>query len=537
MPQNRFRKSTDLTLHLDAEQQLVATSLVANLVYIPLTDEMRAMGLEEVPANRIPEMGRYRITPEMLYENGMEQEATILSMIEKCIQQGKPPDEKNITALLAVKHGQEKANELFQSIMMERTIVAMIEPLSFSLGDWIQDQKLIKAMQSGLAFARGATGTYREKYDYVASLLADLIPFDLGPAAIDYLSTFNAARADASLRAEQRRQGKQTGPMFPWAALRKLVEGGLKKGDMWLISARSKWGKTTVAGEIAYDIAFNQDGYMVLMFHLETTALTLAQRNAAREFWIKPGYIREGLIDPQSPAWKPRFDAVAKDIELRCGTGRYSKYQYLHRPGLTIDQFERDVQEFKAVADAMGLELVVILDYYQEMDWKASTGAVKESDGLNQMATALKKLFELYKVYAIVFAQDSLTEDRKTPFGATKIVMRSQGHIQMTRGVDGKDEAEDDLVVMKADENGGYERDANGNPIILKDALGYDIYWHKKGQPRCELRMHLVRANEDESGYCDLRMYNGYFRIEEVIKHDLNKLLDAEGEMSLATMN
>jgi replicative DNA helicase len=510
-------------VQLKDEQVSQVRALLANLAYVEVTPELATKGLTNPPINRLAEMGQFRITPALLKECGLETEATVLKVIENIIALGKAPTFEAIQGILGNEWGEKRAEAVMDTIRSHRTIDRDVGSLAFSLVDYMRTRELAAALYD-LADndVLGPYDSFPQKFERVMKRISDLAPISMKSTACTYDELWEMTEEYATEAVERRRTGRSTGPKFPWEQLNMLVRGGMKPGDMWLVTAKSKHGKTTFATEIGRHIAFNQKDYLVLMLHLETSQLTLGQREAAREFVIKPGTIREGLIDPRDEKWAKKFKKAQDRVAWHCGVGEKSKYWYEHCPGLTLNELEYFLRRYKTRAEAMGLELVVILDYYQEMDWYGL--AETETAGLNILATKLKTLFDQYEVYAIVFAQESLDEDernRTTPYMARKIVMRAQGHIRILRGhEDGHEFAEEDLPVYDAvcgdDGQLHTARDENGLAIVKKDGLGEKMYWHRQGQPDSYIRLHLVRANDDEPGMCYLQMANGYFKIQEV---------------------
>ena len=226
--------------------------------------------------------------------------------------------------------------------------------------------------------------------------------------------------------------------------------------------------------------------------------------------------VREGLIDPDSPEWKPKFQAAQRKVAAKCGVDDDCRYWYEHCPGLTITEMEVFVRRYLARAEARGLELVVILDYYQEMGWDDLHGVQNETQGLNILATKLKEMAEDYGIYLIVFAQeaddDADRKGRTTPYMAKKIVKRAQAHFRILRGPDDK------LAVAAVDlpmDSG--KRDEHGRVIPDLDGLGRDMYWHRKDEPNAYSRVHLCRGNNVGTGVQYLLIANGYFFVQEAM--------------------
>jgi len=78
-------------LQMGKYQRQQVFSLLANLCFEPLDPEFARQGVPEVPHNRLPEMGEYRLTPRLLELGGMPAEACVLRAIEALVAQGLAP--------------------------------------------------------------------------------------------------------------------------------------------------------------------------------------------------------------------------------------------------------------------------------------------------------------------------------------------------------------------------------------------------------------------------------------------------------------
>ena len=366
-------------------------------------------------------MGEYKITPEMVELSGMVEEAKFFMALEATLGQGVMPTYDAVRETLAyIVNSPERAEEITNRVQAHRTIDRSIYTVAAGIGQHMKTEYLAYALHDiADSDVRGPYGDYAEKFEKVMDRITALAPLSKQHPMIGYDELWSMVQNYAREAVQRRKEGRTMGPTYPWQYINKLLGGGMEKGDLHLWTGASKAGKTTFASEIGRHIAFKQKDYMVLQLHLETNPLTLAAREVCREFQVQSKDIREGLIDPDSDYWKSKFQAMEARIARKCGTWDDSRYLYKHCPGLTFTELEGYVRVCLAKAEARGLELVVILDYYQEMEWYDLPGVQNETQGLNVLATKLKTLADEYGIYLIVFAQEADDEsDRKGAYNA-----------------------------------------------------------------------------------------------------------------------
>jgi replicative DNA helicase len=515
-------------LNVDEWQQLGIRQLLANLCYVDLTPEQIAEGWQEHPVNRLAEMGEYKITSEMIELTGMADEANFMRAVESLLSNNKVPYFDAVRETLAyIVKSRERAEEIVKGVKAHRTVDESIHAAAFAIGQHMKTEYLAYLLRElAMEEVLGPYGNYEEKYERVIDRLAAVAPVSRQRKRASYDYLWYDIQDYAREAVQRRKAGKSMGPQYPWKTLKKLVRGGMEKGDLHLWTGGTKAGKTTFASAIGRHIAFTQPEYMVLMLHLETSHLTLAAREVCVAFNVQVGDIREGLIDPDDDYWSPKFKAMEDKIARKCGAGEEGRYIYENCPGLTITEMEAYVAEYAAKAEARGLELVVILDYYQEMGWEDLKGVQNETQALNILATKLKTLADDYGIYLIVFAQEADDDNgskRTTPYMAKKIVKRAQAHFRILRGgEDGLEIAKFDLAVPTYDANGDIIKDDFGHPVPKLDGLrtdeypiGRPMYWQRANEPTAYTRIWLCRGNNVGLGIQYVNIANGYFSIKE----------------------
>jgi hypothetical protein len=194
--------------------------------------------------------------------------------------------------------------------------------------------------------------------------------------------------------------------------------------------------------------------------------------------------------------FKTKYEAAEKWV-ADCERTRGRIY-YEHCPGISCSQIEAQIAQYKAKAEARGRELVVIIDYFQKIDW--SELAQDETKGYNAVAARLKDIIETQEVFCINMAQfglDTSYGEKKGAFGGTNINMVSQNVIRVER--------EDATDTKPIEVNGKAQKDICGMPML----------YHEAKQPSSEATFNVILSNDDETGPVPVTMINGYFQIAD----------------------
>lgn len=538
---NRMRREFAKPIPIDYQQARRIKSLVANLLDVPTPPELVAAGVPNYPHNRVPEMGGNHIDPEwfkdveVINEDGeterLRDQAIVLRIIYALVNEGNNPTPEAVKERLflelrdsKIEDAEQRAHDAVLRVMNWRTMPPDVESMAAALGGWRRRRKIRQRLDDVMQLV----DSHKSDYDVdigLMDLMRDITP-DLTPMnETDYFSALEAGKRAIITAYERAQKGKANGPEYPWESLRKLVPV-IQPGHMHVWSAPTKHGKTCFANEIGRYIAFEQPEYMVVLYHLETDRLDMAMREFARDLMIKPADLQTGKVDIRERRFAQKYEQKYDEFAEMMGRGEYAKYKYIHCPGLTLQGLEKDLYRQKMIAEAMGFEgVVAIVDYYQIMDWQKSVGGNDEVAGRNELAIKLKDLFERANqeqygsrqvtVHGIVFAQDSISESgRKTPFGGTMIVQRSQVQIQII----GVDDVESDWEVLEMGPDGRAIKDENGLTYPARDGLGNPLYYHTVGDVHADRAIHVVRGNQVKPGYAFVRMTNGYFTVAELNK-------------------
>jgi hypothetical protein len=207
------------------------------------------------------------------------------------------------------------------------------------------------------------------------------------------------------------------------------------------------------------------------------------------------------LIDIDQEPWKSKWEAIDNEFKANEKAGKLIWYH--HSPGITPSEMKALISADKAKAEALDKELVVILDYYQEVDW--SEFGDDSGRALNTGATWLKNLAEALEIYLINFAQFDNNADynaKKSGFGGQVVIMRSQNVIRIER----EDATENARMI---DAKTGQQ---------VRDGLGQLKFLHETGNPSSQATFNILLSNDDNTGPVPMLFVNGYFDIRDRIR-------------------
>lgn len=220
--------------------------------------------------------------------------------------------------------------------------------------------------------------------------------------------------------------------------------GGLRPGCLYVIAARPKIGKTTLAMNIAEHVALMR-GERVPVHSLEMTPEDLMERSACSVARI-----------PHSRVMNWELDAEEGDRYTRA-TG------LLARSGLSFSR-PRSVRAMMLAAqtrreNAKGRIGLVVIDYLQLMDL---SGAERRDIGIGDATRELKMLAEVLRVPVILLSQ-------------------------LNRGLESRPDKRPILADLR--DGGAIEQDADGVIFIYRDE------WYHKDSPDAGTAELIVGAN------------------------------------------
>jgi replicative DNA helicase len=271
---------------------------------------------------------------------------------------------------------------------------------------------------------------------------------------------------DMAARAYQR-DGRLSGLATGLHDLDRMM-GGLQHSDLVILAGRPGMGKTSLATNVAYNIArawrgdVRADGHIdtvnggiVGFFSLEMSAEQLATRIISEQTEIPSYRIRRGEIDPSD---FDRIAAVAREME--------SLPLYIDETGgLSIAQLAARARRLKR---QKGLDLLVI-DYVQLLQGSARRANENRVQEVTEITTGLKALAKELNVPILALSQ-------------------------LSRQVENRDDKRPQLADLR--ESGSIEQDADVVLFVFREE-----YYLKNREPRPGTQEHIDWMTQMESAH------------------------------------
>jgi len=417
---------------------------------------------------------------------------------------------------LALEVGEEKAAEFVDKVINRRPMDGNIHRQARGFADWIASRRGAMACIEAQEVFDGRIGTVDEQWLEAMRIIESAAPRPKASDDIQGGDGFDMWEKAYLRRVELAKQGRTAGPRLPWGLTRKVAM--LKKNDLCTFAGKSSMGKSTVALLLAHNIAHEQKGYDVLYLYMETRTESQFDRLVSSGIDITvqdlqdPGdekddkgkVIKKGynlFEDPKGLAAYRNFVANYRRKELENGRVWFS-----HCPGITGIEVRAKIAMYKALAEAKGRELVVLVDYYSLL---SPVGLIaSDAPGWAQndaKADFFKETAEQYEVYMITFAQDNMEADytdhaRKTTKNGSLIYERSQVLIRIMR-----DWAESSLPFV--------EQDGKNKGEQKLDLAGRPMWWHEESQPTSLAKLAVEKASDGAVGPVEVKILGAYFRI------------------------
>ncbi len=209
--------------------------------------------------------------------------------------------------------------------------------------------------------------------------------------------------------------------------------GGLQRSDLIILAGRPGMGKTSLATNIAYNVARNykatalqdgtvkaEDGGIVGFFSLEMSAEQLATRLLAEQSGVPSSLIRRGSIDAEQ---FERLAATAQEIQ--------TLPLYIDQTGgLSIGQLAARARRLKR---QRGLDLLVV-DYLQLLQGSAKRSESRVQE-ITEITTGLKALAKELAVPVLALSQLSRQVESRDDKRPQLSDLRESGSIEQDADV------------------------------------------------------------------------------------------------------
>lgn len=482
------------------QQKQTIRKIIANLI----SEENKTKGLRDLAPAMLP--------------NELSFEREVFKAIVEFVDNDIAPNYVNVKTYLENNNPLDKHEEVirqFDALFSERTSDGLIEPLSFILIDTLFKNKTQLALGKINTIFADPKLTSRDAYFEALEVLKGLAPRSNKERVLSFTEVqdkwFEQREANIALV----RSGKTIGPRLPWESTWEILPY-MSPNEVCVIYGVTGFGKSTLAQLIAEDIAHVQ-GYDVLFVHLETDPLKYMSRVLARELVCPVVPLETGFYDKNGQTYfldltrqelGRRVERIRRDFAHK--DANIGTFYYNHCPGASVEDIAASAERYQVLAAEKGRKLVVVIDYFQKLDWSAYRAPAK-TQGLNQAALVIKNVAESLGINIIVFAQGSLEDgfgqqDIAKLRDANELVVSSQTVIRVERQIATSD--------APAKHKEGVDR---GKPIY--DLLGNPMYAHRKGELDSIALLRLVKGNNASTAtekQGKIRIMNGYFMVKSV---------------------
>jgi len=194
------------------------------------------------------------------------------------------------------------------------------------------------------------------------------------------------------------------------------MTSGLQPGDMIVLAARPSMGKTSLAINIAENVAINE-GLPVAVFSMEMGAAQLAVRIVGSIGRIDQGHLRTGKLTDEE--WPRLTEAIEK---LRTVSLHIDE-----TPGLTTSELRANSRRLARQYGRLGL---IVVDYLQLMSVSTSMNDENRATAVGEISRGLKMLAKELKCPVIALSQLSRGVESRTDKRPMMSDLRESGAIE-----------------------------------------------------------------------------------------------------------
>ena len=248
---------------------------------------------------------------------------------------------------------------------------------------------------------------------------------------------------------------------FPWPALNRELNGGMRPGCMYVFAGRPGTGKTITAQATMFDLV--KRGHSVLMFSLEMKDTDLLRRVYSAAGGIPMNEIMGDRLSRESMEKLREVDAVLDEAG--------DNFWVDSTRGLTIDEIERRARTYARRKDVKPLGAIVV-DYLQKVS--KDDPRIQTYEHVSEVSRRLYDLAGELDVPLLVLAQLNRGSEYRDS-GELKLAdLRDSGQI----------EQDADVVVM-------LERQAQEDPDADPETV-VNFAIRKNRQGRCDVLVPMV---------------------------------------------
>jgi len=199
------------------------------------------------------------------------------------------------------------------------------------------------------------------------------------------------------------------------------MTSGMQAGDLIVLAARPSMGKTSLAINIAENVALNE-GLPVAVFSMEMGAAQLAIRIVGSIGRVDQGHLRTGKLTDDE--WPRLTEAIEK---LRAVSLHIDE-----TPGLTPSELRANARRLARQCGKLGL---IVVDYLQLMSGSSGGGGDNRATELGEISRGLKMLAKELQCPVIALSQLNRSVEQRTDKRPMMSDLRESGAIEQDADV------------------------------------------------------------------------------------------------------
>ncbi|KAF1020932.1 MAG: Replicative DNA helicase [Paracidovorax wautersii] len=199
------------------------------------------------------------------------------------------------------------------------------------------------------------------------------------------------------------------------------MTSGMQAGDLIVLAARPSMGKTSLAINIAENVALNE-GLPVAVFSMEMGAAQLAVRIVGSIGRVDQGHLRTGKLTDDE--WPRLTEAIEK---LRSVSMHIDE-----TPGLTPSELRANARRLARQCGKLGL---IVVDYLQLMSGSGGSSGDNRATELGEISRGLKMLAKELQCPVIALSQLNRSVEQRTDKRPMMSDLRESGAIEQDADV------------------------------------------------------------------------------------------------------
>jgi replicative DNA helicase len=324
----------------------------------------------------------------------IEQHREVLRSIQDLCERSAHVDELTIQADLTQK-GSETVGAIFDPMVVQgsKTSQESFHAHLLALSE-ARARQLLAAKARSLASA--SISSEKKPSELIAQMMSDILEIETGETVGPRLIRTIIEGQDITDLVPAKGKSEATRPTG-FYDLDKILDGGMRDGELWLIGARPSVGKTTIGMNIAQYAA--QNNGEVLIFSLEMTALALIQRMICSTGPVDFGKFRSAALSEEERADVRRALGVVANLPMWIDD----------RASLSAEEIFAQTKKLTSIRPIT----LVLVDYLQLMTLKSSKRNDSRNNDLGGITGILKRISKECNCTVIALSQLSRDPEKR----------------------------------------------------------------------------------------------------------------------------